>query len=161
MAVDGGRLVGPRRTEAIMGLLAATLGTAAVSFLAYGPVVGGASISATTTQDGVTRHVVRTLTERHGLATGGWSAAPLVVAYCLPFLLVGVAAIVDAVHDSLWARAGLIGLSLILGAVTLVGIASIGLLLAPATLSAAVTAIVSSTRQRHAPPGPSHLGSAT
>jgi hypothetical protein len=144
-----------------MGLLAATLGSAAVSFLAYGPVVGGASISATTTQDGVTRHVVRALTERHGLATGGWSAAPLVVAFCLPFLLVGVAAIVDAVRDSLWARVGLIGLSALVGAATLVGIASIGLLLVPATLSTAATAIASSTRQRQAPPGPSQFGSAT
>jgi hypothetical protein len=144
-----------------MGLLAATLGSAAVSFLAYGPVVAGASISATTTQDGVTRHVVRTLTERHGLATEGWSAAPLVVAFCLPFLLVGVAAIVDALRDSLCARVVLIGLAALLGVVTVVGIASIGLLLVPATLSAAASAIASSTRQRHVPPGPSQLGSAT
>jgi hypothetical protein len=138
-----------------MGLLAATLGSATVSFLAYGPVVVGAgSLSVTSTQDGVTRHVVRTLTERHGLATGGWSAAPLVVAICVPFLLIGFAAVVDAVRGSLLARVVLIGLSAMLGLITVLGIASIGLLLMPATLSAAAAAVASLTRQRHAPPGP-------
>jgi hypothetical protein len=70
--------------EAIMGLFAATLGSATASFLAYGPVVGAGLLSATSTQNGVTRHVVRTLTERHGLATGGWWAAPLVLRSACP-----------------------------------------------------------------------------
>jgi len=140
--------VGPRRTEAVTGLLAAIVGSVTVALLAYGPVEGGGLVVATSIQGGVTHHAVLTLTERHGLATGGWSSAPAVVMLCVPYLLIGGAALVDTLRDQLWARVALIGLTGLLAAVALVGIASIGLLLAPATLLAAVSAATASTRPR-------------
>jgi hypothetical protein len=140
--------VGPRRTEAVTGLLAAVVGSVTVALLAYGPVEGGGLVMATSIQGGVTRHAVLTLTERHGLASGGWSSAPMVVMLCVPFLLIGGAALVDALRDQLWARVALVGLAGLVATVTVVGIASIGLLLAPTTLLAAASAATASTRRR-------------
>ena len=96
----------------------------------------------------MTRHAVLKLTERHGLASGRWSSAPLVVMLCMPFLLIGGAALVDALRDQLWARVALVGLAGLVVSVTVVGIASIGLLLAPKTLLAAASAATASTRRR-------------
>jgi hypothetical protein len=70
---------------------------------------------------------------------------------CVPFLLIGGSALVDALRDQLWARVVLLGLTGLLAAVTLVGIASIGLLLAPTTLLAAASAATAWTRQRGRP----------
>ena len=148
MAPEERPLVGSRRTEAVTGLLAAVVGSVTVALLAYGPVEGGGLVVATSIRGGVTRQAILSLTERHGLASGGWSSAPVVAMLCVPYLLIGGAALVDALRDQLWARVALVALTGLVAAVALVGIASIGLLLAPATLLAAVSAATASTRPR-------------
>jgi hypothetical protein len=52
---------------------------------------------------------------------------------CAPLVLVGLAAVTDAIGDRWWARTILVGLVGMLLGVAVIGIATIGPLLAPST----------------------------